>query len=146
MLVSNHTLQNVLLIAGLGQLALALGSLVIPRLLRWPEELASLRPLTRQVFWVYALYIWSSHVAFAAISIAAREALTDGSLLAVCVTGFIAMWWGARLAIQFTVLDRSVAKTRDLYRWGEAALVTLFACFTSIYGYAAVSNLLGGAS
>jgi hypothetical protein len=142
MAISNYALQNMLLVAGLGQLGLALGSLAIPKLLKWPQELRRLSPLTRQVFWVYAVYIWTSHVAFAIVSVTARQALTDGTLLAICVTAFIAFWWGARLAIQFVVLDRSATQTGAVYRWGEAVLVTLFVCFTTIYGYAAVSNFL----
>jgi len=44
-------------VAGVGQLALIVASLAIPRVLRWREETAKLRPLTRQVFWTYAIYI-----------------------------------------------------------------------------------------
>jgi hypothetical protein len=139
----NHALQTMLLIAGWGQLGLALGSLAIPKLLQWPDDLASLKRLTRQVFWIYAMYIWSSHAAFATVSILARRALTDGSPLAACVTAFIAVWWGARLVIQFAVLDRCSVPAGGVYRWGEVALVTLFVGLTSIYGCAAVSNLLG---
>jgi hypothetical protein len=136
--------ETLIALAGLGQLCLAAGSLAIPKLLRWPQELLKLRPLTRQVFWVYALYIWCSHVAFAVLSLLASQALTDGSLLAACTTGFIALWWGARLAIQFTCLNRDDAPTGVIYRWGEAALVACFVFFTLTYGLAAVVNLRSG--
>ncbi len=143
MAISPETLQTVLQLAGFGQMGLALGSLAIPKALGWSEELTCVKPLTRQVFWVYALYIWCSHMAFAAVSVLARQSLTEGSVLAACVTAFIAAWWGVRLVIQFTVLDRSAAPSGAVYRWGEVVLVTLFVCFTAIYGYAAVSNVLG---
>ena len=52
--------------AGVGQLVLVAASLAIPRALRWPEDLAKLRPLTRQVFWTYAGYIWATNLAFLA--------------------------------------------------------------------------------
>ena len=48
--------ERMLVAAGVGQLALVAASLAIPRALRWPEDLARLRPLTRQVFWTYAGY------------------------------------------------------------------------------------------
>jgi hypothetical protein len=136
-------LPGLLFIAGAGQLCLALGSLAIPKLLGWPEDVARLRPLTRQIFWVYALYIWTSHVAFALLSMLARRELADGSVLAVSVTTFIALWWGARLILQFTFLDRHDAPRGDWYRWGEAALVTLFVFFTLTYSYAALVALRG---
>jgi hypothetical protein len=43
---------------GVAQLILIVASLAIPRVLNWQVELAKLRPLTRQVFWTYAAYIW----------------------------------------------------------------------------------------
>jgi len=48
---------NLIVAAGLGQLAIVLASIAIPRALHWREDLAALRPLTRQVFWTYAGYI-----------------------------------------------------------------------------------------
>jgi hypothetical protein len=131
------------MLAGLGQLCLAMGSLAIPRLLRWPQELAGLRPLTREMFWVYALYIWCSHLAFALLSMLASDALIDGSLLAGCVTGFIAAWWGVRLTLQFTCLDRRSAPPGAIYRCGEVALVLCFVFFTVVYGFAAALNFGG---
>src|SRR5205814_4625198 len=72
-------------LAGAGQLALAAGSLAIPRILRWSEDTAKLRPLTRQIFWVYAAYILSFHVAFGLLSVLAPHWLLDGSPLAGAV-------------------------------------------------------------
>jgi len=50
-------LEELIRMAGIGQLLLAAASLAIPRVLGWKEELARLRPLTRQVF-LYVLYWW----------------------------------------------------------------------------------------
>src|SRR5580704_10310269 len=96
-------------VAGLGQLLLALGSLSIPRVLRWPEDLAKLRPLTRQIFWVYACYILATNATFGLLSLLALHWLLDGSPLAGAVAGYITLYWGARLVTQFAVLDRSAA-------------------------------------
>lgn len=51
-------LPSLVFAAGVGQLVLIVASLAIPRVLHWKEDTARLRPLTRQVFWTYALYIW----------------------------------------------------------------------------------------
>lgn len=130
-----------LVLAGAGQLCLALASLAIPRLLDWPQQLTTLRPLTRQVFWVYAFYIWSSHLAFGLLSLLAPAALLDGSLLAGCVCTFIAAWWGIRLLIQFACLSRDDAPQGTLFRLGEAALVASFVAFAGVYLWAATFNL-----
>ena len=133
-------MQRLIVLAGIGQLMLALVSLVIPRVLGWREETAKLRPLTRQVFWTYAAYIWGSHVAFGLLSVLAPGALLDGSLLARCVTGFIAAWWGVRLFVQFTWFDRSARPPGVIYVLAEIGLVTLFIANFVIYLTAAVRS------
>jgi ABC-type amino acid transport system permease subunit len=134
-------LRTLIVLAGAGQLCLAAASLAIPRVLGWRAELAQLRPLTRQVFWTYAAYIWSFHVAFGLLSAFAPGRLLDGSPLAGAVSGFIALYWGVRLVLQFAVFDRSAAPPGRWPRLAEAALVTLFVGLTLVYGAAAYANL-----
>lgn len=123
--------------AGAGQLALAAASLAIPRVLGWREQTARLRPLTRQVFWTYAVYIWAFNVSFGLVSVLAPALLLDGSALARLVCAFIAAYWGARLVVQLAWFDRGDAPAGLRYKLAEAALVALFASLTSIYGAAA---------
>ena len=128
-----------LILAGLGQLALAVGSLALPRILRWGDDTAKLRPLTRQVFWTYAAYIWVTNICFGVVSTFAPELLLDRSPLARAVTGYIAVYWGSRLLVQFFYFDRSEAPPGAIYKVGEVGLVGLFIYLTAIYGYVAVS-------
>ena len=60
--------ETLLIAAGVGQLILISAGLAIPRVLRWPEDVARLRPLTRQVFWTYAGYIWATNLSFGLVS------------------------------------------------------------------------------
>jgi hypothetical protein len=120
--------------AGIGQLSLVAASLAIPYALRWPEDLAKVRPLTRQVFWTYAAYIWCTNLAFGLISAFAPHWLLDRSPLAGAVSTYIAIYWGARLVVQFTYFDRSDAPKGSLFVVGEAALVGLFLVLTLVYG------------
>ncbi len=131
-------MPRLIVLAGIGQLVLAFASLAIPSVLGWPAETAKLRPLTRQVFWTYAAYIWGAHVAFGLLSVLAPAALLDGSLLARSVTGFIAVWWGVRLVLHFTWFDRSARPPGRLYALGEIGLVASFAAFSAIYLAAAL--------
>ncbi len=133
------SLKVLLMLAGVGQLVLAVGSLALPRILRWREDTARLRPLTRQVFWTYASYIWVTNVCFGLVSVFMPEQLLDSSPLARGVTGYITVYWASRVLVQFFYFDRSEAPPGAFYKWAEVALVGLFLFLTAVYGCATVS-------
>lgn len=136
-------LETLIFFAGLGQLLLVLCSLAIPKVLNWGEETSKLRPLTRQVFWTYAGYIWVTNLSFALISMISPAILTDKSFLALAVTIYIFAYWLARVIIQFTWFDRSDAPQGLRYSIAEALLVGLFVGLTLVYGWAVIENLTG---
>lgn len=123
-----------MVLAGVGQLALAGASLAIPRVLRWREETAKLRPLTGQVFWTYAAYIWAANVSFGLLSALTPEWLLVDVPLARAVAAYIALYWGARVVIQFAYFDRSDAPQGRLVTLAEVALVALFVYLALVYG------------
>jgi hypothetical protein len=135
-----NALSLLILSAAVGQLVLVVASLAIPRVLRWREDTARLRPLTRQVFWTYAGYIWCTNLCFGLVSLA-PALLLDRSPLAAAVTGYIAAYWGARIVIQFTYFDRSDAPSGVAVRLAEVGLVGLFVFLALVYGWAALFNL-----
>lgn len=139
------TLAILVLAMGVAQLALAAASLAIPRVLRWREDTAKLRPLTRQVFWTYAGYIWATNVSFGVLSVIGRSWLLDGSPLAACVCGFSTAYWLARIIIQFTYFDRTDAPPGIGPKLAEVALVVLFIALVAVYGTATWFNLRGTA-
>jgi hypothetical protein len=134
-------LQRLVVLAGVGQLLLVAASLAIPRVLGWREELAhAVRPLTRQLFWTYASYIWTAHLCFGLLSTFGARLLVDRTPLAGAVTAFIAGWWAVRLVLQFTYFDRTAAPPGVLFRLAEPALVTLFVALAAVYGTVAFVN------
>jgi len=127
-------LRTLIVFAGVGQLALVIASLAIPAVLGWRAETAKLRPLTRQVFWTYAAYIWAINLCFGLLSALAADRLLDGTPLARLVCGFIATYWIARLAVQFLWFDRTDLPSGWLPAVGEVGLVALFAYLAAVYG------------
>lgn len=121
--------------AGIGQLLLILASLAIPRVLGWREDTAKLKPLTRQVFWTYAVYIWSINFAFGLVSLRPSW-LLDSSPLATAVTGMIAVYWIGRILIQFFYMDRSDAPEGWWVKCSEIGLVGLFFYLALVYAIA----------
>lgn len=134
-------LQTAVLLAGAGQLVIVIGSLAIPVVLKWGSDVAKLRPLTRQVFWTYAGYIWATNLCFGLISVAGADLLIEGTSLSAAVTGFITLYWAARIVIQFTYFDRSDAPSGAFFVFAEIVLVGLFLFFTAVYGYATFVNV-----
>jgi len=134
-------LKSLLIAAGVGQIALAIASLAIPRVLKWGEQLRAVRPLTRQVFWTYAGYIWTTNVCFGLVSIAMPGELLNRSPLAAAVCGFIVLYWAARVVIQFTYFDRGDTPPGVIFKLAEIPLVGLFVVLTIIYGWALAANL-----
>lgn len=134
-------MKTLIVLAGLGQLALVCSSPMIPRLLHWKEELAKLRRLTRNVVVTYAFYILGTNLAFGLLSSLRPQWLLDGSGLARAVAGFISMYWGVRLILQFAYYDRKDVPGRLAFQIAEVALVTLFLFWTCVYGFVAVGSI-----
>jgi hypothetical protein len=130
-----------IVVAGIGQMVLALGSLAIPGILKWKEDVAKLRPLTRQIFWTYASYILMANFSFGLLSVCLPGELLDGSPLAACVTGFIAFYWLTRLVFQFCYFDRTGMPKGKQYMAGEVLLVSGFVFFLLAYSVAFYLNV-----
>ncbi len=121
-------------LAGLGQIALAAGSLAVPYVLKWSKDMAKVRPLTRQIFQTYAVYIWSTNLCMGLLSFFHPEWLLTTEPLARVVAGYITLYWGARLLIQFFYYDRSSRPLGAVWVLAEGSLVGLFTYLTVVYG------------
>ena len=128
-------------LAGVAQIALIVGSLAIPRVLDWQQKLAGLSTLTRQMFLVYALYIWCTNLCFGLVSAFGAPWLLDGSPLAACVTGFILGYWLLRMVIQWLYFDISEIPKTPFTTFARWALEGLFTGLTVLYGLAFAHNM-----
>ena len=126
---------TLLILAGIGQICLSIGSTFIPGILGWKSELQKVTPFLRHIFWVYAVYILTTNFSFGLISLFAPKALSDGSQLASLLTGFMFVYWVSRLGIQFFYFKREFFPTARIYKLAEVALVSAFIFFTSVYAY-----------
>src|SRR4051794_658002 len=126
-------------LAGIGQLLLVIASTLIPRMLRWSEQLVPLRPLMRQIFWTYAVYILGTNTFFGLASAIGPGGLVDGSYAARALTAFMAVYWVGRVVVQFVWFGRE-APAGLRFVIAEAALVTGFIFFASVYVGAAWVN------
>ena len=132
-----QSLPQFIFAAGIGQLLVLVAAALVPFRLDWKTELSRLGTLHRQMYVVYGAYIALAIAAFGLISLANADALADGSRLARCVCGYIAVFWGIRLLLQ-AVFQVKEHLTTWWLRVGYHMLTLLFAFFTVTYSWAAL--------
>ena len=125
-------------LGGVVHFAILIASALTPGVLEWRRHLATLPPLLRQLFWVYGSFIVLVIVSFGTISLTNADALVSGDRLGRSVCGMIAIFWAARLAVQWFVFDATPFLTNALLKLGYHALTLAFVAVTLIYGLAAI--------
>jgi len=128
--------ELLLRIGGVLQLGILLASALVPGVLQWKTELRSLSPLSRQLIWVHGAFIVLVIIGLGLVSVIEAEQLSDGSLLARSVCGFIAVFWGARLAIQCFVFDGRPFLTHWFLTLGYHGLTATFVYLTVVFALA----------
>jgi hypothetical protein len=120
------------------QVLILIASASTPRVLDWRRNLAALHPFLRKLFWVYGAFIVMVIIAFAALTFLHADAMAAHDPVARSLCIFIAIFWGARLFVQFAVFDPRPFLTNWFYQLGYHALSIIFAFLAFIYGKAAI--------
>ncbi len=130
-------MRTLIWIGGLVHFGIVAAALFVPRVMNWRELLATIHPFMRRLFWVYAAFIMMVNAWFGALSLLQPHALASGTPLARLVCGFIALYWLARLAVQFFVFDISPPVRHRFFRVGYHCLTVAFIYLAAVYGWAA---------
>jgi hypothetical protein len=120
------------------QLLILIASASTPRVLDWRKNLAVLHPFLRKLFWVYGVFVVMVIIAFAALTLRHADAMAAREPVARSLCLFIAIFWGARLLVQFAIFDARPFLTNWFYKTGFHALTIIFAFLTFVYGKAAL--------
>lgn len=115
-------------------------SVQIPRVLDWETHLALLPPFLRSLFWVYGAFIVLTIAGFGALSIGYAAEIAVGEGLARGFCAFVAIFWTARLFVQWVIFDPGPFLKTRLHRVGYHGLTAIFILLPLIYGYAALAN------
>ncbi|MCW3070521.1 MAG: hypothetical protein JWO44_411 [Bacteroidetes bacterium] len=138
-IMSSHIIL-IIQLAGFLQIALCIGSLLIPKLLNWKAELSNVSKIISQIFWTYAGYILVINLFFGLISIFGAAAFLEKSFFSKAISVFIFLYWLTRIIIQFFYFDTKSAPQGFIYKLGEIALICLFIFFTAVYGWVTALN------
>ena len=128
-----------LLIGGVLHFVILIASALTPRVLDWRANLAALHPFLRRLFWVYGSFIVLVIVSFGIVTLFHADELASGASFPRAVCGIIAIFWLARLGVQFFVFDAKPFLTTTFLRFGYHGLTLLFAALVFIYGCAAIN-------
>jgi hypothetical protein len=120
-------------IAGALQLCVLIASALVPIRLNWKQDLACLSKLHRQMYWTYGGYVVMAIIAFGTISLTNAAEIASGSGLARAFCGYVAVFWGIRISLQW-VFDVKPFLTTWWLHAGYHTLTVLFAAFTAMYG------------
>jgi hypothetical protein len=132
-------MKTLLLIGGVLHFVILIASGLTPRLLDWRANLAVLHPFLRRLFWVYGGFIVLVIISFGTLTLLKADELSAASPLARSISAMIAIFWLARLAVQFFVFDARPFLTSTFRRVGYDGLTFLFTALVFIYGSAALN-------
>jgi hypothetical protein len=125
-------------IAGVLHFGLLVASGLTPQVLDWRNSLRPLDKLLRQVIWVHGSFIVLVIIGFGVLSLGYSRELAAGTPLTRGLCGFIALFWAARLGVQFFVFDAKPHLTSLVLKAGYHGLTPVFAYFAVIYAAGAL--------
>lgn len=133
-------LETLIIISGILHLGTLFGSAQVPKELRFKEDLPKLNPMLRHWVLVAGAYLVFNIVAFGIISLVFRNELAARSDLARAFCGYIALFWGMRLVIQFFFFDAKPYLRNWFLKLGYHGLTLVFVWQTAVYGWIALGS------
>lgn len=132
------TLQNLLLLAGIGHFGILTASALVPFVLDWKTAMKPLPPFLRTLFWVYGAFIVLTIIGLGTLTLFFSKEMAAGDPVARGLAAFTAVFWGARLFVQLFIFDVRVYLTNLWLKLGDHLLTVLFVFFTTVYTLAAL--------
>jgi len=136
----NHHLTYLLQLAGLMHLGLLCAGALMPRAVKLKDNLLTLPPFIRQLFWVYYTFIGLCLVSFGIITFTQANVLANGGALPRALCIFLACFWTVRLIVATFVFDVRPYLTNNFWRLGYHATNIVFAYLPIVYILAAVEG------
>jgi hypothetical protein len=131
-------LETLLILAGLGHFGILVASFMVPKALNWKTNLASLPPFLRSLFWVYGAFIVLTIAGLGTLTLLHAKAMATGEPVARSLAAFIAVFWSARLFVQFFIFDAGAFLTSTVRKIGYHTLTLAFIAQAVVYVLAAV--------
>jgi hypothetical protein len=102
-------------VAGFLHLVVASANIFAFAKFRYLEHLRAVPLVVRQVFLVQNAYIMLVQVGFAVMCFLFAAELTSGRALGLAFSGFLAIFWGARVLLQLFYYDRELRRANRFF-------------------------------
>lgn len=132
-------MMALLRIVGIVHLIILGANFVLPRILDFDKNLEKASPIVRQIFHVHHAYIMLILAFFAFVCLAFTNDLAGASPLGTALCSFMAIFWLARLPIQFFFYDEQVRREN---RFAHYAFSFALASIAAVLSAAAIRGLL----
>jgi hypothetical protein len=113
-------------LAGAGHFCVLVASFQVPARLGWKQDLAKLTPFNRKLMWVHGVFAVLTIIAFGTLTLALHNELLRGDRAALGLAAFIAIYWVARIAVDFTYYEHKDWPAGSGFVIGHAMLTLLF--------------------
>ena len=130
---------TLLQVVGVVHLIIVGANFVLPRILDFDKNLEKVSPMVRQIFLVHHAYIMAVVSFFAFLCFFFTRDLAGGSRLGTATCSFMAVFWLARLPIQFFFYDEDVKKRHRIEHY---AFSFALASVATVLAAAAIRGLL----
>jgi hypothetical protein len=130
-----NRLEPYLWVAGVLHGLVAASNLAAARIFRYREEMAKVTPVVREVFLVQNLYIMATVATFGVLCILFAPDLAGRSTLGRFLSGFLAIFWGARVVIQLVLYDKALRRSRPV---ADLAFLATFLYLSGLFAVAAL--------
>ena len=139
---ATHLLNLALRLAALGHFCVLGASVQVPRRLGWKDDLPKLTPFNRKLMHVYAGYTVFTIMAFGALTFLLHDEMLHGERAATALAVFIAIYWTARIGVDFLYYEHKDWPVGRQFVVGHALLTALFFALAFTYWSVLVLRLM----
>ena len=109
------TIELHLRIVGVIMAGLVVANLFVPRRFHWPEELARLSLINRQIFQAHSIFLVLTLGLFSTLLLTCADVLIEPTKLARAVLAGLTIFWGLRMLMQWFFYSRATWQGNRLY-------------------------------
>ncbi|HTL27924.1 MAG TPA: hypothetical protein VL282_01835 [Tepidisphaeraceae bacterium] len=128
-------------IAGMLLVLLAVVNLFVPRRCRWADDLPRMSLLNRQIFVVHAAFIVLTVLMMAGVTLTLPHDLMAPSRLSRAMLAGMAIFWFARLLVQWFYYDRAIWRGDRLNTVMHFAFTLLWCYLSGTFAFALWQNV-----